>query len=76
MPLPTVSNDTTFSNNESDILRCNKRLLLNAASTSQLDNAKVEEVRKTIEIGCLIGFNMIGKEHDVSAIIGENVMGQ
>nr|GEZ22688.1 hypothetical protein [Tanacetum cinerariifolium] len=56
--------------------RCNKGLLLNATSLSHIDNAKVEEVRKTIEIGCLIGLNMIGKEHDVSAIIGDNVVEQ
>ncbi|GJR31597.1 hypothetical protein Tco_1107829 [Tanacetum coccineum] len=76
MLLPSVFNDTAFSNNESDILRCNKRLPLNAESSSHLDNAKVEEVRKKIDIGCLIGFNMIGKEHDVNAIIGDNVVEQ
>ena len=37
---------------------------------------RLKRLEKTIEIGCLIDFIMIGKEHDVSVIIGDNVVEQ
>ena len=33
----------------------------------------LKKLKITTEIGCLIGYNMIGKENDVNAIIGDSV---
>nr|GEY43323.1 RNA-directed DNA polymerase, eukaryota [Tanacetum cinerariifolium] len=54
---PTSSLDTSISDNESNIQRCNNRLL-NSISKSTTNKDIDDEVLKTIEVGSLLGFNM------------------
>ncbi|GKC61915.1 hypothetical protein Tco_1089513 [Tanacetum coccineum] len=68
---PTSSLDTSISDNESNILRCNNRLL-NSISKSNTNRDIDDEVLKTIEVGSLLGFNLVGKEDMVRKTIGDS----
>ncbi|GJX54324.1 hypothetical protein Tco_0282693 [Tanacetum coccineum] len=70
---PTSSLDTSISDNESNIQRCNN-WLLNSISKSTTNKDIDDEVLKTIEVDSLLGFNMIGKEDMVRQTIGDNIV--
>ncbi|GJU35692.1 hypothetical protein Tco_1184046 [Tanacetum coccineum] len=72
-----VLSETSISNNESNILRCNRRTLLNYKPSPPTNCDDIaHEVLKTIEIGSIVGYSMNGKEADVHALMGENVVEQ
>lgn len=68
-PAISIDSPSSFSNNDSNIQRCNIHL---AKNTSPIITNIEEEVSKTIEVGCLVGFNMGGFENDVHKIIGDD----
>ncbi|GJW34168.1 hypothetical protein Tco_0054200 [Tanacetum coccineum] len=70
---PTSSLDTSIFDNESNIQRCNNRLL-NSISKSTTNKNIDDEVLKTIEVGSLLEFNMVGKEDMVRQTIGDNIV--
>ncbi|GJW89862.1 hypothetical protein Tco_0167415 [Tanacetum coccineum] len=66
------SQDPSMSNADSDIIRCNNRII-NTEPTTSCES--VNEVSKTIEVvGSLLGYDMNGREVEVNAVIGANVV--
>nr|GEV08879.1 RNA-directed DNA polymerase, eukaryota [Tanacetum cinerariifolium] len=66
---PSVS----YSCNDSFVVRCNNRIINSEPTHS---NESVNEVIKTIEVGSILGYNLAGREVDVSNIIkntGDNI---
>ncbi|GJW02345.1 cytochrome P450 [Tanacetum coccineum] len=53
------SHNTSISNNDSSIQRCNTRLIKNATSTNIITD---NEIQKTVDIGSSIGYDLAGKE--------------
>ncbi|GKC17787.1 hypothetical protein Tco_1014569 [Tanacetum coccineum] len=71
--ITTNTSSTSLSNNDSNIQRCNSRLLCNTIAT----NTDCEnEVLKTIEIGSTIGYNMEGRELEVKSVMGDTIVNQ
>ncbi|GJR36492.1 RNA-directed DNA polymerase, eukaryota [Tanacetum coccineum] len=50
--------------------RCNTRLI-NAITSNTFDTNL--EATKTVDVGSTLGYNMMGKEHEIIAIIGDNI---
>ncbi|PWA77639.1 Endonuclease/exonuclease/phosphatase [Artemisia annua] len=73
-PKPTTSQDNSSSNTDSNIRRCNNRIINQTNSNSSPGNNPSTsnndiEIAKTIDVGTSIGYNMKGKEADVLDII-------
>lgn len=79
-PKPSGSNSkpntpsVSYPCNDSSIVRCNNRII-NSEPTHSSES--VNEVSKTIEVGSILGYNLAGREVDVSNIInntGDNIV--
>ena len=64
IPVTTIlpTNDIVISDSLSNIKRCNDRLLSQTTTSKSESNA----VNNTINVGNLVGFNMVGMEQEVN----------
>ncbi|GJR65461.1 cytochrome P450 [Tanacetum coccineum] len=63
----SLPSSISFSNNDSNIKRCNDRLL-NLAPLESVDSE--DEVMKTLKVGILLGYSLEGMENEVHATLG------
>ncbi|GJR17850.1 RNA-directed DNA polymerase, eukaryota, reverse transcriptase zinc-binding domain protein [Tanacetum coccineum] len=70
----TSSSQPPVSNNDSNIIRCNKRIINDTQSNSTTSSSpeSVNEIITAVEVGSLLGYDLVGKENDISTIIHEN----
>lgn len=70
-PDDDFSSNCDFYNTESEsnIIRCNERIIHDTPLMKNSMPSLNDEIRKTIEVGSILGYNMNGQEKEVESVI-------